>query len=110
MRALQQTSLNGPEALRLVTDAPAPDPGPGEVLVRVTAAGGTGQAAVRMAKHYGATVIATASSGKHDLVRELGADLVLEPSRPTVHDLADGSKALAELEGRATTGKLALRP
>ncbi|MGA2826307.1 MAG: alcohol dehydrogenase catalytic domain-containing protein [Streptosporangiaceae bacterium] len=39
MRALQQTSLNGLQDLRLITDAPVPVPGPGEVLVRVTAAG-----------------------------------------------------------------------
>ncbi|MFI0486694.1 zinc-binding dehydrogenase [Actinomadura sp. 9N215] len=326
MRALRQTSLNGPQDLHLTTDAPVPSPGPGEVLIRVTAAGvnyvdisqargtfadgprppylagieaagevtaagedvtcpepgarvvgvdvrggafaeymvlpapaavpvpagwtgeqalgllvnwptalaalkplgglttgqtvlihaaagGTGQAAVRMAKHYGATVIATASPEKHDVVRTLGADhiidsrgddiaadvlaltdnagadLVLEsaggatleaslaaakrvtgrvivyglpggeaaitnwdlvyrhqlhivglnigtlirtaphifgdvmsqvfaliaagvlaPARPTTHELADGPKALAQLEARATTGKLALLP
>ena len=193
MRALQQTSLNGPQDLRLITDAPVPVPGPGEVLVRVTAAGvnfgdiaqahgtfpggpqppylagfeaagevvatgadvtglatgarvigagigcgafaeytalpaaavlpvpagwaeqealglvvnwptalaalrplgriaagqtvlihaaagATGQAAVTMAKHYGATVIATASPGKHETVRALGADHVLDSS------------------------------
>src|SRR5260370_4951138 len=39
MRALQQTSLNGPQDLRLITDAPVPVPGPGEVLIRVAAAG-----------------------------------------------------------------------
>src|SRR5918912_1181992 len=39
MRALQQTSLNGPQDLRLITDAPVPSPGPGEILIRVTAAG-----------------------------------------------------------------------
>jgi NADPH:quinone reductase len=192
MRALQQTSLNGPQDLRLITDAPVPAPRPGEVLIRVTAAGvnfadisqargtfgggpqppylagfeaagevaavgagvtglepgarvigtnvagqgafaeymvlpadaavpvpagwadeqalgvvvnwptalaalkplggidagqtvvihaaagGTGQAAVKMAKHYGATVIATASPGKHETVRALGADHVLD--------------------------------
>lgn len=326
MRALRQTSLDGPRDLRLVTDAPVPSPGPGEVLIRVTAAGvnfvdvsqahgtfaggpqppyvagiegagevvavgegvtglepgvhvigagigggafaeymalpaagavpvpegwadeqalglvvswptalaalkplggiaagqtvlihaaagGTGQAAVAMAKHYGATVIAVASRSKHDVVRALGADhvvdsrgdgladevlrltggagadLVLEsvggatlgeslaaakrvtgrvivyglaageaaitnwdlvyrhqvhlvglnigvliqaapqvfgevmgelfrllaagvlrPTRPTAYDLADGPKALADLEARATTGKLALLP
>src|ERR1700733_10985134 len=189
MRALQQTSLNGPQDLRLITDAPVPVPGPGEVLIRVSAAGvnfadippargpfrggprppylagfegageiaaageavtglepgtrvvgvgygafaeymvlpaaaavpvpagwtgeqalglvvnwptalaalrplgglaagqtvlihaaagGTGQAAVKMARHYGATVIATASPGKHETVRALGADHVLD--------------------------------
>ncbi|MGI5324196.1 NADPH:quinone oxidoreductase family protein [Actinomadura nitritigenes] len=191
MRALRQTSLDGPRDLRLVTDAPVPDPGPGEVLIRVAAAGvnfvdvsqahgtfaggprppyvagiegasevvavgegvtgpepgahvigvgigggafaeymvlpaagavpvpegwadeqalglvvswptalaalkplggiasgqtvlihaaagGTGQAAVAMAKHYGATVIGAASPAKHDVVRELGADHVID--------------------------------
>jgi NADPH2:quinone reductase len=325
MRALEQTSLDGPGDLRLITGAPVPDPGPGEVLIRVTAAGvnyvdvsqargtfaggprppylagieaaggvvalgegvvgpepgahvvgvaigggafaeylalpaagavpvpegwadeqalglvvnwptalaalrplggltagqtvlihaaagGTGEAAVRMARHYGATVIAAASPGKHEAVRALGADhvidsrgdiaaevleltggagadLVLEsaggaafgaslaaakrvtgrvvvyglpggeaaitnwdlvythqvhviglnigvlirtapqvfgevmgemsaliaagvlgPGRPAVHELAEGPKVLAELEARATTGKLALQP
>jgi NADPH2:quinone reductase len=324
MRALQQTSLNGPQDLHLITDAPVPVPLPGEILIRVTAAGvnfadisqargtfgggpqppylagfeaagqvaavgagvtglepgarvigtnvvsqgafaeymvlsagaavpvptdwadeqalgmmvnwptalaalkplggidagqtvvihaaagGTGQAAVKMAKHYGATVIATASPGKHETVRALGADhsrstdiaaevlqltggtgadLVLEatpgatlgaslaaarrvtgrvvvygmaggeaaitnwelvyqhqvhviglnigilieaapqvfgevmhemsvlmaagvlgPVQPTVYDLADGPKALTELEARTTVGKLALLP
>ncbi|MEV5704014.1 zinc-binding dehydrogenase [Actinoallomurus sp. NPDC052274] len=323
MRALQQTSLNGPQDMRLISDAPVPSPGQGEVLVRVTAAGvnfadiskahgtfaggprppylagfeaagevvavgeavtdpqpgarvvgvgtgafaeymvlpapaalpvpagwteqqalglvvnwptalaalkplggiagqtvlihaaagGTGQAAVRMAKHYGATVIATASPGKRETVLALGADHVLDslsddlaaevteltggsgvdvvlesaggatfaaslaaakrvtgrvivyglaggeapitnwelvykhqvhiiglnigvliqaapqifgelmgelfaliaagvlaPSLPTVYELADGPKALTELEARATVGKLALLP
>jgi NADPH:quinone reductase len=39
MRALQQTSLKGPQDVRLVTDAPVPSPGQGEVLIRVDAAG-----------------------------------------------------------------------
>src|SRR5262245_40541614 len=39
MRALQQVSLNGPQDMRLITDAPVPAPGAGEVLIRVTAAG-----------------------------------------------------------------------
>jgi NADPH:quinone reductase len=191
MRALQQTSLDGPQDLRLVADAPVPSPGPGEILIRVAAAGvnfvdisqargtfaggpqppylagiegagevvivgegvtdlepgthvigvgitggafaeymvlpaaaagrvpagwadeqalglavswptalaalkplgcvaagqsvlihaaagGTGQAAVRMAKHFGATVIGTASPDKHEVVRALGADHVID--------------------------------
>jgi NADPH2:quinone reductase len=185
----------------------------GETVLIHAAAGGVGQAAVRIAKHYGATVIATTSPGKREAVRALGADhvidyrtaevaaevrrltdgrgvdLVLEsvggetfgaslaaakrvtgrvvvygvaggeaaitnwellfkhqihviglhigvliqtapqvfgellgelfalmaagvfpPGRPTVYDLPDGPKALAELEARATIGKLALRP
>ena len=195
MRALQQTSLNGPQDLRLITDAQVPAPGPGEVLIRVTAAGvnfgdiaqahgtfgggprppylagfeaageivavgpavaglapgahvigvgigrgafaeytalpaaavvpvppgwsdeqalgllvnwptalaalrplgqiapgqtvlihaaagGTGQPAVTLARHYGATVIATASPAKHETLRALGADHILDSRRP----------------------------
>jgi NADPH2:quinone reductase len=49
----------------------------GQTVLVHAAAGGTGQAAVTMAKHYGATVIATASPGKHETVLALGADHVL---------------------------------
>jgi NADPH2:quinone reductase len=35
---------------------------------------------------------------------------ILGPAHPTVYDLADGPKALAELEARTTVGKLAVRP
>lgn len=181
----------------------------GETVLIHAAAGATGQAAVKIAKHYGATVIGTASPGKHEVVLALGADHVLDsrsdalaadvlrltggvdlvvesggtleaslaaaervtgrvvvtglaggeaaitnwdlvyrhqvhvigfnlgvlietaphlfgelmgelfgliaagvlsPGRPTTYDLADGPKALAELEARATVGKLALLP
>jgi NADPH2:quinone reductase len=185
---------------------------PGQTVLIPAAAGATGQAAVKLARHYGATVIATAALGKHETVRRLGADHVLDsagdlagevlgltdgagadlvlesaggatfgaslaaarrvtgrvvvygtaggeaqvtnweliyrhqvhliglnigvlmqsapqiagpmmgelaalmaagvvaPGQPTVYDLADGPKALAELEARATVGKLALLP
>lgn len=49
----------------------------GETVLVQAAAGGVGQAAVRMAKHYGATVIGTASAAKHDVVRAAGADVVV---------------------------------
>jgi NADPH:quinone reductase len=48
-----------------------------------------------------------------ELMAELAALIaagVVPPGRPTVYDLADGPKALADLEARATVGKLALRP
>jgi NADPH2:quinone reductase len=35
---------------------------------------------------------------------------VLTPGQPTTYDLADGPKALTELDTRATVGKLALLP
>jgi NADPH2:quinone reductase len=54
----------------------------GQTVLIHAAAGGTGQCAVRLAKHYGATVIATASTEKHDVVRALGADHVLDSRDP----------------------------
>ncbi|ADJ45708.1 NADPH:quinone reductase and related Zn-dependent oxidoreductase [Amycolatopsis mediterranei S699] len=50
----------------------------GETVVVPAAAGATGQAALTLAKHYGATVVATAAPGKHETVRALGADHVLD--------------------------------
>jgi NADPH2:quinone reductase len=54
----------------------------GQTVLIHAAAGATGQAAVRIAKHLGATVLATASAGKHELVRSLGADTVLDSRDP----------------------------
>jgi NADPH2:quinone reductase len=68
--------VNWPTALAALK--PLGDIAPGRTVLIHAAAGGTGQAAVRMAKHYGATVIATASPGKHETVRALGADHVLD--------------------------------
>ncbi len=203
--------VNAPTALAALR--PLGGLAPGQTVLVHAAAGATGQIAVTLAKHYGATVIATASPGKHEVVRGLGADHVLDsrggdiaadvlrltdgagvdlvlesaggatlaaslgaarrvtgrvvvtglaggeasitnralvyehqvhvigfnlgvliraaprifgevmgelsalvaagvvtPGSPTVHDLSDGPKVLAELEARATVGKLALLP
>lgn len=51
---------------------------PGERVLVHAAAGGVGHLAVQIAKARGAYVIGTASAGKHDLVRELGADEVID--------------------------------
>ncbi|MFI5695463.1 zinc-binding dehydrogenase [Kribbella sp. NPDC051586] len=50
----------------------------GDTVLIQAAAGGVGQAAVRIAKYYGATVIATVSAPKHEVVRRLGADHVID--------------------------------
>lgn len=55
------------------------------VLVHA-AAGGVGQAAIRLAKHYGAHVIALASEHKHAAIAQLGADAVLDRSQDDLVD------------------------
>ncbi|MDO3703052.1 zinc-binding dehydrogenase [Micromonospora sp. C28SCA-DRY-2] len=78
----------------------------GDVVLVHAAAGGVGQAAVRLARHYGARVIATASPDKHATVKALGADEVLDSRRA---DLAQeitrrtgGVDLVLESVGRAT--------
>ncbi len=79
---------------------------PGDVVLVHAAAGGVGQAAVRLARHYGAHVIATASPAKHDTVRALGADEVLDSARPDLAEeitrLTGGVDLVLESVGRAT--------
>ena len=50
----------------------------GQTILIQGAAGGVAGFAVQLAKHLGATVIATASAGNHDYVRGLGADKVID--------------------------------
>lgn len=78
----------------------------GEVVLVHAAAGGVGQAAVRLARHFGARVIGTASPGKHATVRALGAEAVLDGRRPDlaaeIAALTGGVDLVLESVGRAT--------
>jgi NADPH:quinone reductase-like Zn-dependent oxidoreductase len=78
----------------------------GSVVLIHAAAGGVGQAAVRLAVHYGARVIATASPSKHDRVRALGAEEVLDSSRPDlapeIMRLTSGVDLVLESVGEST--------
>jgi NADPH2:quinone reductase len=80
----------------------------GETVLIHAAAGGVGQAAVRLAHHYGARVIATAAPAKHDAVRALGADLVLDSTSPDLAaellGMTGGVDLVLESVGRATFG------
>jgi NADPH:quinone reductase len=82
----------------------------GQTVLIWAAAGGTGQAAVKMAKHYGATVIAAASPGKHDTLRALGADHILDSRSPDVAAEVlrltggDGADLVLESAGGTTFG------
>jgi NADPH2:quinone reductase len=78
----------------------------GDTVLIHAAAGGVGQAAIRLARHYGAHVIATASRAKHDTVAALGVDAVLDSARPDlaarISRLTGGVDLVLESVGRAT--------
>ncbi|MEU7790260.1 zinc-binding dehydrogenase [Amycolatopsis sp. NPDC049159] len=78
----------------------------GETVLVHAAAGATGQAAVIVAKHLGATVVATASPGKHETVLALGADHVLDSRAgdlaAEVRRLTGGADLVLESAGGAT--------
>jgi NADPH:quinone reductase-like Zn-dependent oxidoreductase len=62
---------------------------PGQRVLIHAAAGGVGHLAVQIAKARGAYVIGTARAGKHDLLRELGADEVVDYTAVDVAEAVD---------------------
>ncbi|MFD9434225.1 NADP-dependent oxidoreductase [Streptomyces sp. NPDC060002] len=84
----------------------------GQRVLIPAGAGGVGHLAVQIAKSRGAYVIATASTTKHDLVRGLGADEVIDYRSVDVGShvadvdvlLATVAGQLQELEGTLTPG------
>jgi NADPH2:quinone reductase len=93
-------AVNWPTALAALR--PLGDLTAGQTVLVHAAAGATGQAAVRAAKHYGARVVATASQAKHETVLALGADHVLDARRDDIAAevlrLTDGAGADVVLE------------
>ena len=60
---------------------------PGETILVLGASGGVGLAATQLGKALGARVLgAAANPDKFDLVRQAGADAVIELDRPDIHD------------------------
>ncbi|RMI45207.1 NADP-dependent oxidoreductase [Streptomyces triticirhizae] len=75
----------------------------GQRVLVTAAGGGVGHLAVRLARRLGATVIATASEGKHALVRGWGADEVIDHTRKDpATEVADVDVVLDLLGGRET--------
>jgi NADPH:quinone reductase-like Zn-dependent oxidoreductase len=65
---------------------------PGQRVLIHAAAGGVGHLAVQIAKARGAYVIGTASAGKHELLRELGADELID------YRTTDFTEAVADVD------------
>ena len=97
------------EALRFLRKAGV---GAGQRVLVIGAGGSFGTYAVQLAKHAGAAVVAVDSGGKLEMLRELGADEVIDY---TMRDFADGAgdfDIVFDIIGRAPYGRVArlLRP
>lgn len=79
--------------------------GPGQRVLIHAAAGGVGHVAVQIAKAHGAYVIGTASAPKHDLLRELGADEVIDYRTTDVAEAVDGVDMVLDPLGGETRAR-----
>ena len=84
----------------------------GDSILIVGASGGVGSAAVQLAKAFGAHVTATASTGKLDMLRGLGADAVIDHSREDAARARDAYDIILDTSGTATYARYgaALKP
>ena len=91
---------------------------PGETVLIHGGAGGVGSFAVQFARAAGARVLATASAGNLDLLRELGADLAIDYRSENVTEIVlaetggTGADAAFDIEGTDRVARClpALRP
>jgi NADPH:quinone reductase-like Zn-dependent oxidoreductase len=84
---------------------------PGQRVLVPAAAGGVGHLAVQVAKARGAYVIGTASAPKHDFVRGLGADEVVDYHEVDVaSSVRDVDVAIATIAGQISDLASTLRP
>ncbi|MGK5636763.1 NADP-dependent oxidoreductase [Streptomyces sp. URMC 126] len=82
--------------------------GRGRRVLIHAAAGGVGHFAVQIAKAHGAHVIGTARAARHDALRELGADELVDYTRTDVNaTVRDVEFVLDTLGGRNTSATLA---
>src|SRR5207249_6888589 len=60
---------------------------PGQTVLIHGGSGGVGSFAIQIAKARGAHVIATASTANQDLLKQLGANLALDDTKPDFEDV-----------------------
>ncbi|RAG85466.1 NADP-dependent oxidoreductase [Streptacidiphilus pinicola] len=74
---------------------------PGQRVLIHAAAGGVGHLAVQFARHLGASVVATASPGRHAWLKELGADETIDYTAVRFEDAVRDVDVVIDLVGDA---------
>jgi NADPH:quinone reductase-like Zn-dependent oxidoreductase len=75
---------------------------PGQKVLIHAGAGGVGTFAIQYARHLGAHVAATASAAKHDLLRDLGAEELIDYRSQDFSSLLSGYDAVLDTVGGET--------
>ena len=96
--------VSGLTALQAVRDRARIQPG--QSLLILGASGGVGTFAVQIAKAFGAQVTGVASTANLDLVRDLGADLVLDYTRTDVVEGRVRYDAILDIGGNRRLSQL----
>ncbi|MEX1652614.1 NADP-dependent oxidoreductase [Streptomyces pseudovenezuelae] len=78
---------------------------PGQKVLIHAGAGGLGSTVIQLAKHLGATVATTANSRSEELVRSLGADVVIDYTKEDFSKLLSGYDVVLDSLGGANLEK-----
>ncbi|MFF5185787.1 NADP-dependent oxidoreductase [Streptomyces sp. NPDC000345] len=78
---------------------------PGQKVLIHAGSGGVGTIALQLASHLGAHVATTASAANADLVKELGADIVIDYRTQDFEDVLDGYDVVLDTLGGKTLEK-----
>jgi NADPH:quinone reductase-like Zn-dependent oxidoreductase len=78
----------------------------GQSVLVVGASGGVGSFAVQIAKAFGAEVTGVASASKVDLVREIGADKVIDYTRDDFTEMDERYDVILDMGGRRSLSRL----
>jgi len=96
--------VSGFAALQALRDAAAV--GEGSKVLIIGASGGVGSFAVQIAKAYGAEVTGVASTRNVDLVRQLGADAVIDYTKESITDGGRRFDVIIDIAGNRSLSQL----
>ena len=83
---------------------------PGQKVLIHAGSGGLGSTVIQLAKHLGATVATTASGKNAELVRSLGADVVVDYKKQNFADVLSGYDVVLDSLGGAKPREVPHRP